>query len=748
MTLRKKTLMTVGITIIGLLIILYFISQITLVRSFTELEEQYAHQNVERAMSALSNDLLTLNAVVGDWAAWDDTYDFIEDANNEYIESNLIDGTFTNLRLNLMLFINSSGQIVYGKAFDLQNEEEIPVPQALQGHLSASDRLVHHPDTESSIRGIVLLPEAPMLVASQPILTSEAEGPIRGTLIMGRYLDTNEIEQLTEQTHLSLTIHQYDYSPMPPDFQAAIPSLSEEAPILIQPLDEQSIAGYTLLKDIYEKPILLLRVDMPRDIYAQGQAIVSYFILSLLAAGLVVGAVIMLLLDRQVLSRLAHLSKSVTSIGTSGNLSARVAITGKDELSSLGGTINGMLAALEESGEFHKTLANSSPVGIYIAQDGKFRFVNPRFQKLSGFTEDELLDTDSLRLVYPEDREKVRENAIEMLKGNRFSPYEFRVISKGGETRWAMETVTSILHDGKRATLGNFMDITERKRMERELQEKNEQLDVQNEELQSQTEELMTQQQELIEKTMEVERANQLKSEFLANMSHELRTPLNVIIGFSELMRDELPGKINDEQRQCFDDILSSSKHLLNLINEVLDLSKIESGKAEFRLTNLALTEIIESLARTMLPILASRQQNLDVEIEDGLPLVYADKAKVNEVLLNLLSNATKFTPDGGRLKIEAVREDNWCQVSVIDSGVGIKQEDQEQIFEPFYQLDNPLTREKSGTGLGLTIVKQIIEKHGGQICVESEYGKGSRFTFTLPLAKTDQSYSGETSNE
>ena len=622
MTLRKKALMTVGITITGLLIILYFISQITLVRGFTELEEQHTRQNVERALSALSNDLLTLDAIVGDWASWDDTYDFIEDANDEYIESNLIDGTFTELRLNLMLFINSSGQIVFGKAFDLYNEEEITIPQSLSEYLSADDLLLHHPNTESNISGIILLPEDPMLIASQPILTSEDEGPVRGTLIMGRYLDANEIEWLAEQTHLSLTVQRYDYSPMPPDFQAAIPSLSEEAPILIQPLDKQSIAGYALLKDIYEKPILLLRVDIPRDIYTQGQASVSYFILSLLAAGLVLGAAIMLLADRQVLSRLAHLSQSVTSIGTSGDLLARVSMTGKDELSNLGSTINGMLAALEEARHM--------------------------------------------------------------------------------------------------------------------LQEKNEQLDAQNEELQSQTEELLTQQQELIEKTGEVERANRLKSEFLANMSHGLRTPLNVIIGFSELMRDEVPGKINDEQRQCLSDILTSSRHLLNLINEVLDLSKVESGTTKLNLTNLSLTEVIESLTRTMLPVLAPRQHSLDVEVEEGLPLVHADKAKVNEVLLNLLSNATKFTPDGGRLKIEAVREDNWCQVSVIDNGIGIKKEDQERIFEPFYQLDNSLTRERTGTGLGLALVKQIIEKHGGQIWVESEYGRGSRFTFTLPLATTD----------
>ena len=747
MTLRKKTLMIVGLTIIGLLVILYFVTQITLVRSFTELEEQYTRQNVERALSALFNDLLTLDAIANDWAAWDDTYDFIEDANDEYLQSNLIDGTFTELRLNLMLFINPSGQIVYGKAFDLQNEEEIPVPQALQEHLSAGDLLVYHPDTESSISGIVLLPEAPVLVVSQPILTSEDEGPIRGALIMGRYLDTNEIEKLAEQTHLSLTMHRYDYSSIPTDFQAAIPFLSEEAPILVRPLDEQSIAGYALLKDIYEQPILLLRVDMPRDIYAQGQASVSYFILSLLAIGLVLGAVIILLLDRQVLSRLAHLSKSVTSIGASGDLSARVSMTGKDELSSLGDTINGMLAALEESEERYRALLElGGEVGeaVVMLQDteqgnGIQTFVSDEWPRITGYSRRELLGMSFFDLVHSKHREASLERHQRKMRGESVPRlFELSIVRKDGTEVPIELTSAYSTYQGKRANVAFIRDITERKRMEHELQEKNEQLDVQNEELQSQTEELMTQQQELIEKTGEVEKANQLKSEFLANMSHGLRTPLNVIIGFSELMRDEVPGKINDEQRQCLEDVLASSQHLLNLISKVLDLSKIESGRTKLNLADLALTEVIESLARTMLPILAPRKQSLDVEIEEGLPLVHADKVKVSEVLLNLLSNATKFTPEGGRLKIEAVREGDWCRVSVIDNGIGIKKEDQEQIFEPFCQLDNPLTKRKSGTGLGLTLVKQIIEKHGGQIRVESEYEKGSRFIFTLPLTTTN----------
>ncbi len=398
-------------------------------------------------------------------------------------------------------------------------------------------------------------------------------------------------------------------------------------------------------------------------------------------------------------------------------------------------------AELKSSEERLKILFEFAPDAYYL-NDLKGNFVdgNKLTEEITGYKKGELIGKSflKLKLLSVKQIPKAAALLVRNALGKATGPDEFILNRKGGNQVPVEIRTFPVKIKGKALVLGIARDITERKRAERELQERNEQLDVQNEELQSQTEELMTQQQELIEKTGEVERANQLKSEFLANMSHGLRTPLNVIIGFSELMRDEVPGKLNDEQRQCLEDVLNSSKHLLNLINKVLDLSKIESGKTKLNLTNLALTEVIESLARTMLPILAPRQHSLDVEIEEGLLLVHADKAKVNEVLLNLLSNATKFTPDGGKLKIEAVREGDWCQVSVIDNGIGIKKEDQEQIFEPFCQLDNPLTRERTGTGLGLALVKQIIEKHGGQIRVESEYGKGSRFIFTLPLAKTD----------
>ena len=247
----------------------------------------------------------------------------------------------------------------------------------------------------------------------------------------------------------------------------------------------------------------------------------------------------------------------------------------------------------------------------------------------------------------------------------------------------------------------------------------------------------------LVNRILELEEASRLKSKFLAYLSHELCTPLNIISGFSELMIDEVPGEINEEQKQCLNDIMSSSKHLLSLTNALRDISKVEFGKMELQLRNIALPSVIESLRSEIMAITEPKKQSLEIEVEEGLPLVRADQTKIRQMLFNLLSNASKFTPEGGKLKVEAVRSGDWCQVSVIDNGIGIRKEDQEQIFEPFYQQDNPLTKEKSGAGLGLTVAKQIIDKQGGRIWVESEYGKGSRFTFTLPLATADESHPG-----
>lgn len=212
MNLLKKTLIIISVTIISLIVILYVASQTILLGGFAVLEEQDTHKNVERVRSALSAKLSNLDAFVHDWAAWDDTYVFIQDANEDYAESNLPDETFIDSELNLIAYINSSGGMVFGKAFDLENEEEIPVPESLLEHLSPNSLLLQHLDADSSVTGIILLPEDPILVASRPILTSESEGPILGALIMGYYLDSGRISSLAETTHLSLNLRRFEDS--------------------------------------------------------------------------------------------------------------------------------------------------------------------------------------------------------------------------------------------------------------------------------------------------------------------------------------------------------------------------------------------------------------------------------------------------------------------------------------------------------------------------------------------------------
>jgi signal transduction histidine kinase/ActR/RegA family two-component response regulator len=247
------------------------------------------------------------------------------------------------------------------------------------------------------------------------------------------------------------------------------------------------------------------------------------------------------------------------------------------------------------------------------------------------------------------------------------------------------------------------------------------------------TDELEILNQKLKESNAELIRANNLKSEFLANMSHELRTPLNAIIGFSELLLEHGPRSLGDSQREYVSDILSSGRHLLELINDILDLSKIEAGKMRLALDEFDLGQVAEEVMM-ILRVEASRKDiRLEAELETGARDVVADRAKLKQILTNLLSNAVKFTPPGGRVRLGAARRQGRLEVRVEDTGIGIRKEDQERIFAAFIQVDGSYARKYQGTGLGLTLVKRFVEMHGGTIVVESEVGKGSTFRFTLP---------------
>jgi signal transduction histidine kinase len=242
---------------------------------------------------------------------------------------------------------------------------------------------------------------------------------------------------------------------------------------------------------------------------------------------------------------------------------------------------------------------------------------------------------------------------------------------------------------------------------------------------------------EIADKSAQLEAASRHKSEFLANMSHELRTPLNAIIGFSEVLVDRMFGELNEKQDEYLKDIYASGQHLLSLINDILDLSKIEAGRMELELADFDLPSAIDNALILVRERASRRGITLGHSVDERLGPIRGDERKVKQVLLNLLSNALKFTPEGGRIDLSARVRDEVAVVSVTDTGVGIAPEDQEAVFEEFRQVGSA-DKKVEGTGLGLALSRKFIELHGGRIWVTSAVGVGSTFTFTLPVRREE----------
>ncbi|WP_342305609.1 HAMP domain-containing sensor histidine kinase [Methanolobus sp. ZRKC5] len=234
---------------------------------------------------------------------------------------------------------------------------------------------------------------------------------------------------------------------------------------------------------------------------------------------------------------------------------------------------------------------------------------------------------------------------------------------------------------------------------------------------------------------MEAEEANRTKSEFLATMSHELRTPLNAVIGYSDMLQENIFGELNVKQKRFASHISTSGKHLLELINDILDLSKVEAGKIELHFEEFDANEVMRNVCNITSPL--ARKKHIDIEFLTSKSLkIHADKTRFKQILYNLISNAIKFTQERGHIEIVAAVEDDMLKLSVIDNGIGMNEDEQSKLFTPFYQADSSISRKYQGTGLGLSIAKQMVELHDGKIEVESKAGKGSTFTLNIPVSQ------------
>ena len=386
------------------------------------------------------------------------------------------------------------------------------------------------------------------------------------------------------------------------------------------------------------------------------------------------------------------------------------------------------------SEEKFRNIFEHAPIGIFQSTvEGRFISVNTSLANLFGFSTpaemiDKIYDIPGQIFIHPERRKALVRAAIE---SDHFVWDEITYRKITGEQFIANLYVRAIKSAGGEVDFleGFVDDITERKRYEEELTRYQENLEAI---VDVRTEELMI-------AKLRAEESDRLKSIFLASMSHELRTPLNSIIGFTGIMLKGLAGELNPEQYKQLGFVKNSANHLLALINDILDISKIESGQLEVASAPFNIRESIEKVINTLQPLAKNKKIDLNYYVDPAINVITGDCRRVEQILINLLSNSVKFT-EKGYVNLNAVVNSDNINVEVVDTGIGIEEKNIPKLFNPFQQLDTGTTRKYEGTGLGLSICKKLLELMGGRIYVQSEFGKGSRFTFTLPIKSKDRS--------
>jgi PAS domain S-box-containing protein len=701
-------------------IVEFFVQHLAVLPSFRESELEEAQEDLARASGALQSEIENLDLFLFDWSAWDDTYAFVADPNEAYEKANLVDLTFIQNRLNLVYFIDTTGRVVWGKVFDLEEEkpiemDEFPARNArgslARGQWAVTHPLLQHPSPESRLTGVFLAKRGPILLSSRPIITSDNAGPIRGTMLMGRFLDDKMVHRLCEQAQVNMRVFPLNDENLSPEAQEALAGITKDShgggflpsshrPVLFRERGNSFLDVYRIVPGIGGEPAVLLRVKVPRDIMARGREAFRVMWSTTMILALTSLAILLALLQIAVVSPITKLTNHVTHVGATDGLTLLPAPGGRDEVGVLAREFNHMVRriqsgraervraedALRESEARIRAIIDKAPDGIItIDETGLIETFNPAAERLFGYSVEEAVGKPMRELapgLYPDagaDAQRaqgpVPPSGIEGLARR-----------KDGSTFPIHWTVSEARAGARSLFTAIVRDVTELKQMHES-----------------------------------VFRAEHLATigEMGASLAHEVRNPLAGISGAIQVLRDSFP--LADERRAVVDEALEEVTRVDTIVSRLLMFAKMWlPARKPVDLRGLAAKVTGEAQARELwkdIRFTFTGESVLEAAVDSSL---------VEQVLWNLIENAAdailrKKTQrnDEGVIEWGFQKTPRGARVTLRDNGCGMSPEVRQKLFRPFF------TTKTYGTGLGLVICRRIMEAHGGSIEVVCRDGQG-----------------------
>ena len=707
MDIRKKTVLILCIAIASLILVFLVLSETVVLEGFTRVEQQSAQKDTNRILVALGNDINTLDAVAFDWASRDDTRAFLLANDSPISWSRLDPDTFERLQFNDIILFDANGTVVASEGYDLDRHREVTVSPALAALLSPQGQISALMPSRSGTLGIIRMQEAPLMLAIRPVFSDPSNTRIIGYILMGRALDATEVSRLSALTQLQLQLLPYN-TDLPPDFQKSVTqfptssspfivregkeALTIDAPTYIMPAEGNILGTYSLIRDLFGQPILIMKVSISRDIYAQGRTTTLYFVYLFIISGLIIGLVILLLLEKTVLSRIRYLGRRMSDIGKTRDFSARVNPGGDDEIQLLAETINGMLGELAtsqealrgrliQSEEKYRLFFNSikDPVIIYRpeSEGGGNRVIeaNDAATALLGYSRQELLELPPESVV-ERDVQAEKPGLFHAPDTEGFVQYESSLVTKGKKHIPVEINAWKFYKFGEAAVLMIARDITDRKRAEQALLRANKKLNLLN-----------------------------------SVTFNDFQNALFAIKGYLTLKKDIPHDPGMDRYLEREDEILKRFSISLDFAKNYQDLGiKPPCWYKVHQTFLIAMSRLdFSRISRTV------RLDNLEI---------YADPL-LEQVFFILAENIIAHGKNATHLAISYTETADHLLLVFEDNGTGIPHDKKEKIFQRGIGSQN---------SLGLFFAREILDITSITIRETGIFGSGARFEITVPV--------------